>query len=96
LCVVTGAIKQIDAHSSEPFQKFNNFYEQCLMYDSSVNKTSRLEQGEYQWKKSYMTISQTLLPSDGNKILFHDIYVLFSVNIDKFSLFVCVDYKNVT
>jgi predicted O-linked N-acetylglucosamine transferase (SPINDLY family) len=89
VCVVTGAVKQIDVHSSEAFQKFSDFYEQCLMYDSLVNETSRLEQGEYQWKKSVMTISQTLLPSDGNKLSPHNTRVLLNVNMDFFQ-FVCM------
>jgi len=45
-CIVAGALKQINTHSPAAFRKFNSFYDQCLMFDSIVNKTSRLEESE--------------------------------------------------
>jgi len=45
-CLVAGAMKQINIHSPAAFRKFNSFYNQCLMFDSIVNKTSRLEESE--------------------------------------------------
>jgi hypothetical protein len=44
--VAAGAMKQVNKHSSAAFRKFSSFYDQCVMFDSIVNKTSRLEESE--------------------------------------------------
>jgi hypothetical protein len=45
-CVVAGALKEINAHSPAAFMKFKTLYDQCLMFDSTVNKTSHLEESK--------------------------------------------------
>ena len=43
---VAGALKEINAHSPAAFMKFKTLYDQCLMFDSTVNKTSHLEESK--------------------------------------------------